>query len=145
MAESFGEAKKPEAAAASSPVEYLFHRRIEFHPARKPYSPIASAGGNFHLETLNPTSDALRPAPSPGGPAAASLVNKFDSREFYENGLDPELSFRITFRRIVSRILFWFWLGRSLEFIHGERLVSCCFFIGVWIPVVSSLAFGFDV
>ncbi|KAG1326583.1 ubiquitin carboxyl-terminal hydrolase 23 [Cocos nucifera] len=97
---SLGEAKKLEAAAASLPVESLFHRRIEFHPARKPYSPIASAGGDFHLETLNPTSGALRPAPSPGGPAAASLGNKFDSGEFYEHGLDPELSFRITFRRI---------------------------------------------
>ncbi|XP_008799649.2 ubiquitin carboxyl-terminal hydrolase 23 isoform X2 [Phoenix dactylifera] len=101
MAESLGEAKKTEAAAASSSVESLFHRRIEFHPARKPYSPIASAGGNFHLETLNPTSDGLRPAPSPGGPAAAaSLGNKFDAGEFYEHGLDPELTFRISFRRI---------------------------------------------
>ncbi|XP_010942106.2 ubiquitin carboxyl-terminal hydrolase 23 [Elaeis guineensis] len=102
MAESLGKAKKPKAAAASSPVESLFHRRIEFHPARKPYSPIASAGGNFHMETLNPASGTLRPGPSPGGPAAAvaSLGNKFDSGEFYEHGLDPELGFRITFRRI---------------------------------------------
>ncbi|XP_026661735.2 ubiquitin carboxyl-terminal hydrolase 23-like isoform X2 [Phoenix dactylifera] len=95
MAEGLAKAKKPEAAAASSP------RTIEFHPARKPFSPIARAGGDFHIETLNSSTDSHRPAPSPGARTAAAAGKKISDRgEFYEHGLDPELSFRITFRRI---------------------------------------------
>ncbi|KAG1364374.1 ubiquitin carboxyl-terminal hydrolase 23 [Cocos nucifera] len=97
MAEGLAKAKKPDAAAASSP------GRIEFHPARKPFSAIALAGGDFHLETLKPSMDSHRPAPSPGGPAEASAASgkkRSDCGEFYEHGLDAELSFRITFRKI---------------------------------------------
>lgn len=94
-------AMKPEAAAASSP------RRIEFHPPRKPFSPIARAREDFHLEILKPSTDSHRLDSSPGGRAAAAAGKKrSECVDFYEHGLDKELSFRITFRKIVSPVLF---------------------------------------
>ncbi|KAI4344278.1 hypothetical protein L6164_011524 [Bauhinia variegata] len=78
----------------------LFQRRIEFHLARKPFKGFNNGGSDFKLETLNPcsSSDAQRANCSPGSSAVG--VKKNDSAEFYEHGLDPELSFGITFRRI---------------------------------------------
>lgn len=109
MAEGSAVADKPECAAAPasglSRVESLFHRRIEFHRARKPYSSFSSSDGDFRLETLNPSLGLDRPVVSRGGafPAGAPSPGKRSGeREFYEHGMDPELSFSITFRRIVS-------------------------------------------
>ncbi|KAL1553778.1 ubiquitinyl hydrolase 1 [Salvia divinorum] len=71
----------------------LFHRRIEFHLARKHYNGFGNESSNgFKLVTLNPTS----------GPLKASGLGKKNekSSEHSEAGLDPELSFEITFRRI---------------------------------------------
>lgn len=103
------------AAAAPAPtVESLFGRRIEFHPARKLSSVAASGaigGGGFGLETLNPGADQRRGPAAPAGPAGAPATaagKRSEGGEFYEHGLDPELGFRITFRRIVSRGLFGF-------------------------------------
>ncbi|RWW44966.1 hypothetical protein BHE74_00049234 [Ensete ventricosum] len=94
-------ANKPEGAAGSfSQVEALFQRRIEFHRARKPYSSFSSPDGDFRLETLNPSSGPDRSGVSAAAAAAAS--SRSGEGRFYEHGLDPELSFRITFRRIVS-------------------------------------------
>ncbi|THU57528.1 hypothetical protein C4D60_Mb03t04470 [Musa balbisiana] len=90
-------ANKPEGASGSvSQVEALFQRRIEFHRARKPYSSFSSPDGDFRLETLNPSSGPDRPGVS----AAAAVSSRSGEGRFYEHGLDPELSFRITFRRI---------------------------------------------
>ncbi|RWV91864.1 hypothetical protein GW17_00045811 [Ensete ventricosum] len=107
MAEGSAVADKPECATALasglSRVESLFHRRIEFHRARKPYSSFSSSDGDFRLETLNPSLGLDRPAVSRGGafPAGAPSPGKRSGeREFYEHGMDPELSFSITFRRI---------------------------------------------
>ncbi|KAK3019738.1 hypothetical protein RJ639_004472, partial [Escallonia herrerae] len=80
----------------------LFHRRIEFHVARKPFIGFTTGCGDFKLETLNPSSNASpnptlqRPGSSPGGGQSGKRV---DGSEFL-NGLDPELSFGITVRRI---------------------------------------------
>ncbi|CAL9754683.1 unnamed protein product [Musa acuminata subsp. burmannicoides] len=107
MAEGSAVADKPECAAAPasglSRVESLFHRRIEFHPARKPYSSFSSSDGDFRLETLNPSLGLDRPAVSRGGAfqaGAPSPGKRSGEREFYEHRMDPELSFSITFRRI---------------------------------------------
>lgn len=73
----------------------LFHRRIEFHQARKNFSGFVHESSNgFKLVTLNPSSDPVKPT---------GFGNKTDkSSELSQAGLDPELSFEITFRRIVS-------------------------------------------
>jgi ubiquitin carboxyl-terminal hydrolase 36/42 len=78
------------------------YRRIEFHPARKAFKGFSNGGGDFRLETLNPgsSSEQRRSGSSPG-----LTVKKVDGSEFLENGLDPELSFGITVRRIVSGLV----------------------------------------
>ncbi|XP_059667596.1 ubiquitin carboxyl-terminal hydrolase 23-like [Cornus florida] len=78
----------------------LFHRRIEFHLARKPFTGFSNGGGDFRLETLNPNSEPQRPGQNQDGDPLALAGKKSDGFEFSETGLDPELSFRITFRRI---------------------------------------------
>lgn len=83
----------------------LFHRRIEFHPARKPYRGFVNGGGDFRIETLNPSQDLARSGIKSG---QSGLVGK-KSEAFEESGLDPELSFAITFKSIVSfSTLFFF-------------------------------------
>ncbi|CAL5402142.1 unnamed protein product [Camellia sinensis] len=73
----------------------LFKGRIDFQLAKKTFTTtgFSNGGVGFLSETPNPTiSDPGRP----GG-----LYEKEpDGSEFLDVGLDPELSFRITFRRI---------------------------------------------
>ncbi|WOL19379.1 ubiquitin carboxyl-terminal hydrolase 23-like [Canna indica] len=91
------------AATTVSQVESLFQRRIDFHTARKPSSSLPSADGDFRLETLNPSSTPVRSAASSGRAAAAEAPfprKRSGEGELYEPGMDPELTFRITFRRI---------------------------------------------
>lgn len=89
------------ARSSDSLVESLFHRRIDFHPARKPSS-VQSVGGDFHIETLNAGASSQMPPVSTG---ALSVGKKSEGAgELVEHGLDSELSFKITYRRIVS----WF-------------------------------------
>lgn len=90
----------PESETGSS----VPQRRIEFHLARKPFNGLNNGGGDFRLETLNPgtsSSDSRKLVTSNQGQSGLS-AKKTDGSEFLENGLDPELSFGITFRRIVS-------------------------------------------
>lgn len=92
---------KLDLSKGSSSSSSLFQRRIEFHPARKPFKGFSNGGGDFRIETLNPSSsDSTRPGFSPGQSGKGG--KKVDGSEILENGLDPELSFGITFRRIVS-------------------------------------------
>ncbi|KAL9326087.1 hypothetical protein ACSQ67_006732 [Phaseolus vulgaris] len=63
-------------------------RKIVFIPVKKPFKGFSH---DFHIETLNPSSS------EPG--ISGSTPKKRDSSEF-EIGLDPELTFGITFRRI---------------------------------------------
>lgn len=75
----------------------LFHRRIEFHKARRQFNGFVSdSTSGFKLVTLNPTSGT--------GPVKVfGSGKKTDKKpELAEAGLDPELSFEISFRRIVS-------------------------------------------
>ncbi|THG10005.1 hypothetical protein TEA_024121 [Camellia sinensis var. sinensis] len=75
----------------------LFKGRIDFQLAKKTFTTTGFSNGGVGslLETPNPTiSDPGRP----GG-----LYEKEpDGSEFLDVGLDPELSFRITFRRITQ-------------------------------------------
>ncbi|KAL6534871.1 hypothetical protein OROGR_013546 [Orobanche gracilis] len=72
----------------------LFHRKIDFHVARKPFSGFGNNINNgFKLVTLNPN-------PEPNN-ASGSGKKCERSSEIYETGLDPELSLEITFRRIL--------------------------------------------
>ncbi|KAM7472776.1 hypothetical protein LguiA_010959 [Lonicera macranthoides] len=88
----------------------LFCRRIEFHLARKPFTGFSNGGVGFRLETLNPSSRTQKPGSNQlNGPLP--LVGKKPE----ENGLDPELSFGIAFRRIVR-------IGAGLE-----NLGNTCF------------------
>lgn len=76
----------------------LFQRKIEFHPARKPFKGFSNgAAADFRLETLNPSSgsDQRRSGSSQQG-------KKVDGSEFLETGLDLEFSFGMTVRKIVS-------------------------------------------
>ncbi|KAM0943436.1 putative ubiquitinyl hydrolase 1 [Dioscorea sansibarensis] len=85
------------ARGSDSLVESLFHRRIDFHPARKPSS-SQSVAGDFHLETMNQGASSQMP---PMSTRALSVGKKSDGAgEFVEHALDSELSFRITYRRI---------------------------------------------
>ncbi|KAJ0965900.1 hypothetical protein J5N97_027038 [Dioscorea zingiberensis] len=86
------------ARGSDSLVESLFHRRIEFHQARK-LSSSSSVVGDFHLETLNPGTNSQMP-PISSKVAQVAPGKKPESGEFFEHGMDPELSFRITYRRI---------------------------------------------
>ncbi|KAK7265092.1 hypothetical protein RJT34_32708 [Clitoria ternatea] len=72
----------------------LLPRKIEFQPLKKPFKGFSN---DFHIETLNPSSSEPGPSASSTSPAAPK---KHDASEFSEYGLDPELSFRITFRGI---------------------------------------------
>ncbi|XP_027329426.1 ubiquitin carboxyl-terminal hydrolase 23 isoform X2 [Abrus precatorius] len=94
MAEAFLIQTEPPNPPDPSPSNVLFRRRIEFHPVKKPFKGFSN---DFHIETLNPSSS--EPGPSGSGASPAG-TKKHDASEFSEFGLDPELSFGITFRRI---------------------------------------------
>ncbi|KAJ4840957.1 hypothetical protein Tsubulata_018151 [Turnera subulata] len=89
------------AAAASSSsssgvvtVDSLFPRKIQFQLSTKQYAVARNGAGDFRIETLNP--DPSRKRAFPG----SDLPKRPDGSDFVENGLDPELTFGITFRRI---------------------------------------------
>ncbi|KAF3452960.1 hypothetical protein FNV43_RR03393 [Rhamnella rubrinervis] len=87
--------RMPDASNGSS----LFQRRIEFHPARKPFRGFSNGDSDFRLETLNPRSSDPRRHGSNQGQSSLG-GKKADGSEIMESALDPELSFGITFRRI---------------------------------------------
>ncbi|KAJ8562192.1 hypothetical protein K7X08_011483 [Anisodus acutangulus] len=77
----------------------LFHRRIEFHLARKPFNGFISGknNGGFKLETLNPNSEARKENGSvigSGKKVGGDVVQE-------SNGMDREVSFGIAFRKIM--------------------------------------------
>ena len=96
------------ASTSSGSSSSLFQRKIEFHPARKPFKGFSNGGAaaDFRLETLNPGggSDQRRS----GSGQLGSQGKRGDGSEFLENGLDPELSFGITVWKIVKGFCFLF-------------------------------------
>ena len=88
--------------ASASPSVYLFKKKIEFQPARKPFNVFKSCGGgDFRIETLNPGPDQKR-VNGVGSGQLGLTGRKVDGTDMWENGLDPVLSLRTTFRKIVS-------------------------------------------
>ncbi|XP_044959667.1 ubiquitin carboxyl-terminal hydrolase 23 [Hordeum vulgare subsp. vulgare] len=80
-----------EVSAAAAPVpEGVLHRRIEFHPARRPHAAVAVGGGGFQMETLNP--DAADGAAAAAGGAARGEAEARRSEKAEALGLDPELT-----------------------------------------------------
>lgn len=75
-----------------------FHRKIEFHLARKPFNGFISGknNGGFQLETLNPSSETRKENGSlvAGKKGGGDVVME-------SNGMDPEVSFGIAFRKIM--------------------------------------------
>ncbi|GER27761.1 ubiquitin carboxyl-terminal hydrolase [Striga asiatica] len=89
----------------------LFHRKIEFHVARRPFNGFGNnSTDGFKLVTLNPNADTHK--------ASCSGKKCEKPTENYETGLDPELSFEITFRRIEND------MNRGYEILH----VLACFY-----------------
>ncbi|OMO90917.1 Peptidase C19, ubiquitin carboxyl-terminal hydrolase 2 [Corchorus olitorius] len=75
-------------------------RKIVFHPARKPFDGFKNCGdGDFRIETLNPGPDPKR-VNGVGTDQAGIAGRKADGSDVWENGLDPVLSLRISFRKI---------------------------------------------
>lgn len=90
----------PSKESKSSSLDAMFSRKIEFHPARKSYNGFINArSGNFKLETLNPGVDSKR-LQGAGARQIGAGGRKVDGSDFLEAGLDPELNFRVTFRKI---------------------------------------------
>lgn len=75
-----------------------FQRKIDFIPVKKPFKGFSN---DFHIETLNPIKSEQRQIVSANG-TSSGVSKKRDASEFSEYGLDPELSFGMTVRRIVS-------------------------------------------
>ncbi|RWW11736.1 hypothetical protein GW17_00024626, partial [Ensete ventricosum] len=126
MAEDLVEAKKPEGSDADATV---IHRRIEFHPAHKFFSP--SSNGAFYLETLNPDSETPRPSAcnrDPPAVSAPSLARRSDGVKVYEHEMDPELSSRIRFPKIVSAVfgICRFGIQKFSEFAFVGQIAGFC-------------------
>ncbi|XP_022937768.1 ubiquitin carboxyl-terminal hydrolase 23 isoform X1 [Cucurbita moschata] len=77
----------------------LFQKRVDYVPARRTFKGFDNGGGDFELTTLNPNSSFGQKSGS-NVDHSALKGKKLDGSELLENGLDPELSFEITFRRI---------------------------------------------
>ncbi|KAM3269998.1 ubiquitin carboxyl-terminal hydrolase 23 [Capsicum chacoense] len=80
----------------------LFHRKIEFHLARKPYNGFISGknNGGFQLETLNPNTETRRENGTVVG-VGKKGGNGGDGAMMESSGMDPEVSFGIAFRKIM--------------------------------------------
>ncbi|XP_039029557.1 ubiquitin carboxyl-terminal hydrolase 23-like isoform X1 [Hibiscus syriacus] len=84
-------------SVASSSNFDLSKKKIEFHPARKPFKGLD--GGDFIIQTLNPGLDSKR-VNGVGSDLSGVTGRKVDGTDMWENGLDPVLSLKNTFRKI---------------------------------------------
>ncbi|MBA0764469.1 hypothetical protein Gotri_013818 [Gossypium trilobum] len=75
-------------------------KKIEFHPARKPFNAFKSCDdGDFRIETLNTGSDTKR-VNGVGSDLLSAKGRKADGTDKWETGLDPILGLKISFRKI---------------------------------------------
>ncbi|KAG4189889.1 hypothetical protein ERO13_A08G251700v2 [Gossypium hirsutum] len=75
-------------------------KKIEFHPARKPFNAFKSCDdGDFRIETLNTGSDTKR-VNGVGSDLLSAKGRKADGTDLWETGLDPILGLKISFRKI---------------------------------------------
>lgn len=93
----------------SSASSSLFHRKIEFHLARKPFNGFISGknNGGFQLETLNPNLETRKENGSVvgAGKKGGGIGNGGDA-VMESNGMDREVSFGIAFRKIMRIVSF---------------------------------------
>lgn len=85
---------------SSSSASSLLHRKIKFQPATKTFNPLVNGSADFRIETLNPSSDVRNHVSGIGQSAMGG--KKPDVSDLFDSGFDPELSFGITVRKIVS-------------------------------------------
>ncbi|CAA7398042.1 unnamed protein product [Spirodela intermedia] len=98
----------PPPSQAASPRGAFFPGRGDLARDMGPFPPSGTSGGDFRMESLNPSADSRRQASRSVGPvssAAASsssgvIGRKSDGGVFRPRGSDSEISFGITFRRI---------------------------------------------
>ncbi|KAJ0090138.1 hypothetical protein Patl1_14677 [Pistacia atlantica] len=108
-------------------------RSIEFHPARKVFSGLSNGGenGDFKLEALNPSgSKQKKTGTGQGQGPSGGSGKKADGSEFWDCGLDPELSFGMTFRRIFDLVILkgnWYVTGSEIPGAGLENLGNTCF------------------
>ncbi|CAN7006079.1 unnamed protein product [Brassica rapa subsp. trilocularis] len=82
-------------AVSSSSASAVF-RKIEFHPARKPFNGFSNGKSDFKIETLNPSSSSANKQAF----FSSQSFKKRDGSDLLENGLDRELTFNRTIRKI---------------------------------------------
>ncbi|KAJ6355270.1 hypothetical protein OIU77_005789 [Salix suchowensis] len=75
-------------------------RRIKFQLATKQYSGFKNNTSDFKIETLNPGYNSRKRPFSFEHHHPGQSGKKVDGSDFVENGLDPELCFGISFRKI---------------------------------------------
>ncbi|KAJ6958228.1 ubiquitin carboxyl-terminal hydrolase 23-like [Populus alba x Populus x berolinensis] len=75
-------------------------RRIKFQLATKQYSGFKNNTSDFKIETLNPGYNSRKRPFAFEHHHPGLSVKKVDGSDFVENGLDPELCFGISFRKI---------------------------------------------
>jgi ubiquitin carboxyl-terminal hydrolase 36/42 len=103
-------------------------RRIKFQLATKQYIGFKNNTSDFKIETLNPGYNSRKRPFAFEHHHPGQSVKKVDGSDFVENGLDPELCFGISFRKIVSfYILFLLKLNFSLVLGFNLDGFSCFF------------------
>ncbi|CAN6812506.1 unnamed protein product [Brassica oleracea] len=90
------EASSNGSSAVSSSSASAVFRKIEFHPARKPFNGFSNGKSDFKIETLNPSSSSANKQAFFFSPS----FKKRDGSDLLENGLDRELTFNRTIRKI---------------------------------------------
>ncbi|CAK7338208.1 unnamed protein product [Dovyalis caffra] len=82
-----------------SKVDSTLKRKIKFQLATKQYSGFKNSA-DFNIETLNPDNNSRKRPFGFERHHPGHSGKRVDGSDFVENGLDPELCFGITFRRI---------------------------------------------
>ena len=83
-------------------VDCTLKRNAKFQLATKHYSGFKNSTADFKIETLNPDNNSRKRPFGFDHHHPGHSGKRVDGSDFVENGLDPELCFGITFRRIVS-------------------------------------------
>ncbi|KAL9399654.1 hypothetical protein Peur_008615 [Populus x canadensis] len=83
-----------------SKVDSTLKRSAKFQLATKHYSGFKNSTADFKIETLNPDNNSRKRSFGFDHHRPGHSGKRVDGSDFVENGLDPELCFGITFRRI---------------------------------------------
>lgn len=89
-----------------SKVYSTLERNVKFQLATTHCSGFKNSTADFKIETVNPDNNSRKRPFGFDHHHPGHSGKRVDGSDFVENGLDPELCFGITFRRIVSFCLF---------------------------------------